>query len=155
MFIFDLDEFVHKIEGNNMTIYGSIVAASDAKQMQTPHDILRGLALDYAGGRYVNYPNGPYYQVRYTTKDFSNAKIPVSEMDDYIQSQPNWREIYAKRDIEYPFTGNGFVPEGPELFSPGQQIEEALIVKISPDGTEVPVAVKRMGNDVFEILLDE
>lgn len=55
-----------------------------------------------------------------------------------------------------PFTGNGHVPEAPELLAKGgsQKVSEGIIVRIDPDGTEIPVAVtKKMGDNVkFEIL---
>ena len=40
-----------------------------------------------------------------------------------------------------PFTGNGHVPEAPELMAKGgsQKVFKGIIVRIDPDGTEIPV----------------
>ena len=42
-----------------------------------------------------------------------------------------------------PFTGNGHVPEAPELMAKGgsQKVSEGIIVRIDSDGTETVVAV--------------
>ena len=48
-----------------------------------------------------------------------------------------------------PFTGNGHVPEAPELLAENgaQEVSEGIIVRIDPDGTEIPVAVTKAIDD--------
>lgn len=48
------------------------------------------------------------------------------------------------------------MPEAPELLAKNgsQKVSEGIIVRIDPDGTEIPVAVtKKIGDDIkFEII---
>ena len=138
---YSLEALIKKIEGkgNKMQISGSVITASDAKHMQTLSDMYEGLALDYPGSQFsVNDAN---YVLRYKVSNPQNAKIPVSgSLEDLARINP---KDYVYSHYGSPFTGNGHVPGGPELFVDGDapmEISEALIVKISPDGTEVPVA---------------
>ena len=53
--------------------------------------------------------------------------------------------LYVATENKYPFTGNGNVPEAPEILAKERQtVSEAIIVRIDIDGTEIPVAVTKV-----------
>ena len=154
----DLGNYIRDMNDSyNMGVKGSIIIASDAKHLNTTRKIFDGQGMDYGGPFSPYNPNASYYQIRYTTADYSKAKLPVSgELDEFIKSH-GADKVYISRDIAKPYTGTSFTPDAPELLSDGyQRASEALIVKISPDGTEVPVAVTVVDKDTkklrFEVL---
>ena len=147
-----LEEYISNMNGKNkMQVGGSIILASDAKHFKTPKEIYDGQAMGYRNSPFGEnaFESKTYYQIRYLTNDYANAKIPVSgissaDFDDFVKRNGGGN-VYVATVNSSPFTGNGHVPGAPELLAVDRQtVSEALIVKISPDGTEVPVAVTKV-----------